>query len=111
MQMKCGISQYYLEKTVHARAFVYAKAAKLSLDELWRPPLSGGWSVGQNIEHLALCIRLFRRLLSPALLVLRPLADCCHKRTYEQYVDNPYLDRRKSVPLPPGTSPDRKSGV
>ena len=90
------------------RAPVYERLSELSSDALWQKPEDGGWSFGQNLEHIYKLMRLARWAFKVA-CVGKPLAVLRRHRPYATTTTNPFISGR--MPAPPGIRPKDRSSA
>ena len=90
----------YLDLLDAQREAVFADITAVDRATLWRRPQPEAWSMGEHIDHAAVLLRSFRRLLTAVWPLALPYAHLRRQRPYPTDIDDVY--ERPNFPLSVG---------
>ncbi len=107
MDLETGsVVSTYLEMMDRQREGLFAGLDQLNEESLWRPPVEGEWSIGENLDHLRVINSSTLTLFKITWVLLLPLAKLRYDKPYETDIDNIY--KRPGFPLNAGWIWSRK---
>ena len=98
-----------LDRIEQLRVPIYEQMAEFSPTTLWQKPQGGGWSFGQNLEHIYKLMRLARWAFAVACVIEKPVVVLRRHRPYTTVISN--LFKSGQMTAPPGIRPKDRSST